>query len=90
MGLGQKTGLLLVVGLVRDDGDDASVSSDLAVGLAGIALVTDRRARIDVGTEPKQDREVRRVALLTAGQVEGDEVAVEIGLQVDLGGEAAA
>jgi hypothetical protein len=34
--------------------------------------------------------EMRRITLLPAGQVEGDHVAVEVGLQVDLGGNAAA
>jgi len=33
---------------------------------------------------------MRRIALFSAGQVEGDGMAVEIGLQVDLRGEAAA
>ncbi|MGK9051530.1 hypothetical protein [Neorhizobium petrolearium] len=33
---------------------------------------------------------MRCVAFFAAGQVEGDRMAVEVGLQVDFGGEAAA
>ena len=33
---------------------------------------------------------MRRIILLPAGQVEGDHVAVEVGLRVDLGGNVAA
>ena len=89
-GLGEEVGFVLFVGLGRDDGNDPALSRRLTVCLAGIALVADRGARVDVGTKPEQDVEVRRVALLAAGQIEGDGMAVEIGLQVDLGREAAA
>ncbi len=75
---------------MRNDRDDAARACCLPVGLAGVALVADRSARIDVGTEPEQDREMRRIALFASGQVEGYGMAVEVGLQVDLGGEAAA
>ena len=73
-----------------NDGNDAAIPRRPAVGLAGVALVADRRARLDLGTEPEQDREVRRVALLATGQVECDGMAVEVCLQVDFGGEATA
>lgn len=89
-GLGEETGLVLLIGLVRDDRDDTALACGIAIGPAGIALVADRCPRIDVGAKPEQDREVRCVALLAAGQVEGDRMAVEVGLQVDFGGEAAA
>ena len=88
-GLGEETGLVLLIGLVRDDRDDTTLACGIAVGPAGIALVTDRCTWIDIGAKPEQDREVRCVALLAAGQVEGDRMAIEVGLQVDLGGEAA-
>lgn len=32
---------------------------------------------------------MRRVALLASGQIEGDGMAVEVGLQMDFGGETA-
>ena len=89
-GLGKETGLVLLVGLARDDRDDTALACGIAIGPAGIALVADRCTWIDIGTKPKQDREMRCVALLAAGQVEGDRKAVEVGLQVDFGGEAAA
>ena len=81
---------MLFVGLGGNDGNDAAFACRLAVGLAGVALVANRRTWIDVGTEPEQDGKVRRIALLAAGQVEGDGMAVEVGLQVDFGREAAA
>lgn len=73
-----------------DDWNDAAIPCRFAIGLAGGALVADRGARVHVGIEPEQDREVQRIAFLSAGQVEGDRIAVEIGLQVDLAGEPAA
>lgn len=74
---------------MRDDGDDAALTRCLTVGLAGIAFVSNGRTGLCVWAQFQQDRKVRRVALLAAGQVEGDGVAVEIGFQVDLGCEAA-
>lgn len=75
---------------MRNDRDDAARARCLPVGLAGIAFVGDCSARIGIGTEPQQDREMRCITLFASGQVEGDGMAVEVGLQVDLGGEAAA
>lgn len=73
-----------------NDGGDATLACRCAVGLAGIALVGDGGARLDVRAEAEQDREVRRIALLASGQVESDRMAVEVRLQMDFGGEAAA
>ena len=75
---------------MRNDGDDTALACRRAVRLARIAFVTDSRTRIDIGAEPEQDREVRRIAFLATGQIEGDRMAVEVGLQVDFVGEAAA
>lgn len=75
---------------MRDDGSDATVSRCLAVGFAGVALVSNGRTWLRVRPQIQQDRKVRRVALLAAGQVKGDWVAVEIRLQVDFGCEATA
>ncbi len=88
--LGEETRFRFLVGLVRDDRDDAALASRRPVGLAGIALVADSSPRIGVGAKAKKDREVRCVAFLPAGQVESDGMPVEVGLQMDLGGEAAA
>ena len=49
-GLGEEVGFVLFVGLGRDDGNDPALSRRLTVGLAVIALVADRCARIDIGT----------------------------------------
>ena len=89
-GLCKEARLTLLVGLARNDRDDAARARRLSVGLAGVTLVGNGRPRIDIGAEPEQDQEMQCIAPLTSGQVEGDEVSVEIGLQVDLGGEAAA
>ena len=58
--------------------------------LAGIALVADLRARVDIGTQPEQGRQMRRVGFLAAGQLGGDWMPVKVGLDVDLGREPAA
>lgn len=89
-GLGKEARLLLLIGLVRNDGDDAALACRFSIGLAGIPLVADGCARIDIGSEAEKDREMRGIALLAAGQIESDRMAIEIRLQVDLGGETAA
>ena len=81
---------MLFVGLVRDDGNGAAIPRRQSVGLAGVTLIADGDARIDLRPETEQDREVGRVCLLTTGQIEGDGMTVEIRLQMDFGREAAA
>ena len=75
---------------MRNDRRDAALSGNRAVGLAVITLVADGGARVDVGTEAEKHRKLRRVALLAAGEIEGEIAAIEVGLQVDFGGEPAA
>jgi hypothetical protein len=60
---------------VRYDRGDAAGAGGGAVGLAGIALVTDPGARIDIGAKPEQDWEMRCVCLLAARQVESNQRA---------------
>lgn len=86
----EEAGLFLVIGLGRDDGDRAVLAGSPPVGLAGVALVADAGAGIHVRPEVEQDGKVRSVAVLAAGQIESNRMAVEIGLQMDLGGEATA
>ena len=86
---GEEGGLVLFVGLVGNDRGDAAGARGGAVGLAGIALVADRGARSDVGSNGEQDGEMRRVGLLAAGQVESDQRAGCIGFGMDFGREAA-
>lgn len=81
---------VLRVGFERDSRRDAAGACDSPVGLGVIALVGEGQARRDVGAQIQQQLEDRAVAGLTTGQVEGDRLAVEVALEVDLGGEAAA
>ena len=46
--------------------------------------------RLDVGAEIEKHREMRTVGLFAAGQIEGHDVAVLVGLEVDFRREAAA
>jgi hypothetical protein len=64
--------------------------ADARVGLAVISLIRHRDARADVGTNVERCRELSAVAGVATGQMEVERVAVEIGLDVDLGREAAA
>ncbi len=74
----------------RYGGADAACAGRLAVGLAVVAFVADGCAGDNVRPEVEQDREMTAVARLACGQIEGDGQAAEIGLEVDLGREAAA
>ena len=60
---------------MRDDGSNATLPRDFAVGLAGIAFVADDGARLNVGSDVEQNVEMTRVGSLAARQVEGDDVA---------------
>ena len=86
----KESGPMLGICLGGNDWANAAGSGGLAVGLAVVALVPDGGARRDVRPEVEQDREVPAVARLSRGQVEGDRQAAEVGLEVDLGREAAA
>ncbi|MFG1294067.1 hypothetical protein V5F45_21255 [Xanthobacter sp. V1C-2] len=81
---------VLRVGFEHDGRRDALGPCDGALGLGIIALVGDSRARRDVGTQIQPQLEDPAVAGLTTGRVEGDRPTLEVGLEVDLGGEAAA
>jgi len=75
---------------LRNDRYDAALSAQGAVGLAIVALVADCGARLDIGAEVEEYREMRAIAFLAASEIEGDDVAFLVGLQMDLGREAAA
>ena len=87
--LGKECRLVLGIRLDGDDGADATLPSEGAIGFAVIAFVADGGARHDLRPEVEQDREVSAVAGLSWGQIEGDGQAGMIGLEVDLGREAA-
>jgi len=76
------------IGFEGDGGRDAASPGYGPVGLGVIALVGEGGARLHIGTKIQQQLEEWAVAGLTTGQVEGDRLAVEIALEVDLGGEA--
>ena len=75
---------------MRDDRSDAALPRRFAIGLAGVALVADDGARLNVGADVEQNVEMPRVGGLTARQVEGDDVAGGVRFRVDFRGEAAA
>ena len=65
------------------------VATGQAIGFAVISLVAERRARGDGRSKSEERLEMRRVGLLSAGQIEGEDMTVEVGFEVDLGREAA-
>jgi len=80
---------LLGIFPARDHRCNAAHERRRSIGLAVIPLVRDRDARADIRPDVKRCLELCAVAGLTAGQVEVERVAVEIGLEVDFGREAA-
>jgi hypothetical protein len=88
--LGEETAPLLGVFATRDDWGYAAVPRALTIGGTVVALVGDGDARADVGPDVERGLELGTVADLAAGQVEVERLAFEIGLEVDLGREAAA
>jgi hypothetical protein len=77
------------VGLLRDYRNGAAGAGGGSVGTAVIALVGNHGAGRGVRAKMEQGLKHRRVGLLAAGDLEGDRMAVEVGLQVDLGGVSA-
>jgi hypothetical protein len=87
---GEELRFVFLIGLVRDGWGDAARSRRRAVRLAGVALVTDSGARLNIRADVEQHFEMRRVGSLAAGQIESDDVARGVRLGVDFRGEAAA
>ena len=87
--LGKEAASLLGVLTTRDHRGDATRTRCGAVCVAVISLVGHRDARADVWADVERCLELRAVARLTWGQVEVERMAVEIGLEVDFGREAA-
>ena len=77
------------VGFARDDRGDAACARRGAIGAAVVALVGDRDPRGDVGTKIEGSLELGRVARLAPGQMEIERIAIEVGLEMDFGREAA-
>ncbi len=81
---------LLGVFTARDDRCYAARACCFAVRLAVVSLIRHRDTRADIGAEVERRLELGAVAGLTPGQMKVERVAVEIGLEVDFGREAAA
>ena len=73
-----------------NDRGDAARAGGVAVGLAVISLVGHRDARADIRADVERRLELDAVADLAAGEVEVEGASVEVGLEVDFGGEATA
>jgi hypothetical protein len=80
---------LLGVSTTRDHRGDAARKRGDAICVAVISLIGHRDARADVRADVERCLELRAVACLAWGQVEVERTAVEIGLEVDFGREAA-
>ena len=77
-------------GFERDHRTAAALTRRCAVALAVVASVAHCRPRHDVRPEIQQDLELRAVAGLACGQVEGERQTFEIDLEMDLRREAPA
>jgi len=80
---------LLGVFATRDHRGDATRTRGAAICVAVISLIGYRDARADVWADVERCLELRAVARLAWGQVKVERMAVEIGLEVDFGREAA-
>ena len=87
--LRKEAGSLLGVFTTRDHWCDATRPRGGAICVAVISLVGHRDARADVWADVERCLELGTVARLAWGQVEVERTAVEIGLEVDFGREAA-
>ena len=80
---------MLGVFATRDHRGDATRTRGAAICVAVISLVGHRDARADVRADVERCLELRAVARLARGQVKVERTAVEIGLEVNFGREAA-
>jgi hypothetical protein len=75
---------------VGNDRTDAARSRCIAIALRIIALIGQGGARRDVWADVEEDLKVAAVAGLPTRKVEGERLALEVGLEVDLGPETTA
>jgi hypothetical protein len=87
--LGKEAASFLGVFATRDYRCDATCARGDAICGAVISFVGHRDARADVGAAVERCHELRAVAGFATGQVEIERMAVEIGLEVNFGREAA-
>jgi hypothetical protein len=86
--LGEELRFVDRVRAIGDDRADAASARSFSIAFGVIALVGDRGSGVDVWTNVEQGFEVAAVARLAAGQMEAERIAVEIGLEMNLGREA--
>lgn len=86
----QELRFIVFVGLVRSDWGEAARSCGVAVGPAGVTLVTDSGTRLNIRGDVEQRFEMRRIGRFASGQVESDEVSRGVALRVDFRGGATA
>ena len=87
--LGKEAASLLGVFTTRDHRSDATHKRGDAICVAVISFIGHRDAWADVWADVERCLELRAVTRLARGQVEVERTAVEIGLEVDFGREAA-
>jgi hypothetical protein len=75
---------------VGNNGTDAACPRCIAIALRIIALIGQGGARRDVWADVEEDLKVAAVAGLLAREVGGERLALEVGLEVDLGAETTA
>ena len=75
---------------VRDDGTNPAGTRSLPVAAGVVAFVGQRSTGSDIWPDIEQCLELPAVACLATGQMECERLAVEIALEMDLGGEPAA
>ena len=80
---------MLGVFTTGDHRGDATRKRGDAICVAVISLIGYRDARADVWPDVERGLELRAVAGFATGQVKVERMAVEIGLEVDFGREAA-
>ena len=88
--LWKESGPVLLIGFVRDHRSDAALARQRSIALAGVALISHRRAGRDIGAEVEEHLELHAIAGLALCQVEGERQTIEVDLEVDLGREATA
>ena len=76
-------GLVFLIGFVRDDRHSSTLPCMLTIGVAGIALVTNGSAGLDV----QKNGIMRCIPFLPSSQIKAKRIAIEVCFQMDFGRE---
>ncbi len=82
---GKEIGFVGHVGPVGDNRADAAASGGLPVRLRIVSLIGERGARRNIRADIEQSFELATVAGLAAREMKRQRLAIEVGLEVDLG-----